>query len=281
MIAAGIGHQDPPEAYGVDLFTGERSEGRDQEMALAFVRIASEIRRMGEVAFFSRFGETGRIVPFIPEQSDIAAGRIFDLHQRHAEAVCEAFDAAVKSHAADLREQTLPPTCLLRLRIGSGGSIEPEPKPQPLHGSVLPVVGDIRFAIDEEKQQVVFTRWGTIGGALAALIIVLAAKFEEALADKLAPSNYPYTPSGELAGRLSCGSMEALRRRMQRVRKKVALLAAAAGDRPPALDEIVETVQGRGYRLNPDRIRIVKIAEVDPPAPYQIAIRQIRGRMLE
>ena len=84
-------------------------------MALAFVRMAGEIRRMSEVAFFSRFGETGRIVPFIPEPPDVAAGRIFDLHQRHAAAVCEVFDAAINSHASDLREQTLPVNCLLRL----------------------------------------------------------------------------------------------------------------------------------------------------------------------
>jgi DNA-binding winged helix-turn-helix (wHTH) protein len=57
--------------------------------------------------------------------------------------------------------------------------------------------------------------------------------------------------------------MESLRRRIERFRRKVGALATAAGDRAPALDEIVETVQGRGYRLNPDRVRIVELTEVD------------------
>jgi hypothetical protein len=52
----------------------------------------------------------------------------------------------------------------------------------------LPPVGDIQFALDEEGQRVVFNRWGIVDGALAALIIVLAEPFEEALAGKLAPS---------------------------------------------------------------------------------------------
>ena len=34
--------------------------------------------------FSSSFGELSRIIPYIPEQADLAAGRIFDLHQRHA-----------------------------------------------------------------------------------------------------------------------------------------------------------------------------------------------------
>ena len=88
VIAAGMADEDPAEAYGVDLFTGERPTGPDREMALAYVRMAERIKHMSEEAFRSSFGEISRIVPFIPEQADVAAGRIFDLHQRHAAAVC-------------------------------------------------------------------------------------------------------------------------------------------------------------------------------------------------
>ena len=99
-------------------------------MALAYVRMAGEINRMTDLAFFARYGEASRIVSYFPEAADGAAGRLFDLHQRHAAAVCQVFDAAIRSHTSDLREQTLPATCLLRLKIGHGGSVVPASKPR-------------------------------------------------------------------------------------------------------------------------------------------------------
>src|SRR5215218_4696273 len=41
ILAAGQEQEDPEEAYKVDLFSGDRQPGLDQEMALAFVRSVS------------------------------------------------------------------------------------------------------------------------------------------------------------------------------------------------------------------------------------------------
>jgi hypothetical protein len=92
ILAAGLGHDDPEEAYKVELFTGERGAGPDREMALAYVRMATAINGMTDEAFFAHFGEASRAVGYFPEPTDEAAGRIFDLHRRHAGDVCRVFD---------------------------------------------------------------------------------------------------------------------------------------------------------------------------------------------
>ncbi|MBA2556481.1 MAG: 7-cyano-7-deazaguanine synthase, partial [Chloroflexi bacterium] len=54
VLAAGQADADPPEAYEVDLFTGSRPRGPDREMALAYVRSASAIDKIDDLAFFVR-----------------------------------------------------------------------------------------------------------------------------------------------------------------------------------------------------------------------------------
>lgn len=108
ILAAGQEHEDPEEAYEVDLFTGERPARPDREMALAYVRSASDVNQMADVAFFSRYGEASRAIGFFPQPASTVAESIFDLHRRHAAAVCRVFEQAISSHAADLRRGSLP-----------------------------------------------------------------------------------------------------------------------------------------------------------------------------
>jgi 7-cyano-7-deazaguanine synthase in queuosine biosynthesis len=107
MIAAGQEHNDPDEAYKVNLFLDERPAGPDREMALAYVRSASDVNQMEDVAFFSHCGEVSRAVGFFTEPTSTVAERIFDLHRRHAAAVCKVFDEAISRHRAALREGNL------------------------------------------------------------------------------------------------------------------------------------------------------------------------------
>jgi hypothetical protein len=129
ILAAGQEHDDPAEAYKVDLFTGARSEGPDREMALAYVRSASEVDRMADEAFFARFGEVSRVVGYFPEPAEVVATRVLELHRRHASSVCGVFDQAVASHASALREGTLASGSLLVLKVSrvEGGQTVPQP----------------------------------------------------------------------------------------------------------------------------------------------------------
>jgi hypothetical protein len=62
--------------------------------------------------------------------------------------------------------------------------------------------------------------------------------------------------------RTKCNGDETLRRRIMRCRDKLAELARNAGSPPPSLDAVIENSQWHGYRLNPDRVRIVAISEL-------------------
>jgi 7-cyano-7-deazaguanine synthase in queuosine biosynthesis len=260
VLAAGMAKDDPAEAYDVDLFAGERSPGPDRELVLAYVRSASDIARMTEVDFFSRYGEASRAVGFFEEPAGTAARRIYHLHQRHATAVCKIFDRATTENATHLREGALPPSSLLCLVLGQREGEATYPKPIRAIEQPILAIPQIRLAIDGKR--VVCDGWGEITGVSAALLIALAAPFRQSMRQELAPENYPFIGTSDLLDLVACLEEETLRRRILRCRKRIEKLANDAGDMPPPIDAVIENHPRRGYRLNPDSVRIVAITEL-------------------
>jgi 7-cyano-7-deazaguanine synthase in queuosine biosynthesis len=262
VLAAGQEQEDPEEAYKIDLFLGDREAGPDREMALAFVRSASKVNEMTDVAFFAHYGETSRVVGFFQERADTVAGMIFDLCRRHASTVCRVFDEAVRAHAADFRRRKLPVTCLLSLvtsqQDGKGVVVQ---KAVVVEQAEM-VPSEIRIAIDEKARRVTFNRWGPVTGKLAGLIVALATSFVQAMDEKRAPENYPFIKTTDLMSLIGYADDEALRKCVQRFRTKLTRLAESAGDPPPSIDAVLENIQWHGYRLNPNRVRIVALSEI-------------------
>jgi hypothetical protein len=262
ILASGQEAEDPAEAYNTDLFVGEREPGTDREMALAFVRTASDMSQMADVAFFSRYGEASRVVACFPEPANTVASRILDLHQRHAAAVCGVFDKAIQFHAANLRQGSLPADCLVSLVVSQTRTEDFKPgSPEPLD-RIIPPVPAIQMAVDMTARGVVIGQWGEIGDVGAELIIALVAPFRQAVHDELSSMNYPFTATKTLVRQLRCGAAETLRRRVQRCRADIEKLARGVGPHVPAPDAVVESHQWRGYRLNPDYIRLVAHSEL-------------------
>jgi hypothetical protein len=261
VLVAGQEEEDPADAYNVDLLLGERESGPDREMALSFVRSASTIGKMTDADFLARYGETSRIVGFFEEPADTVARRIVNLHWRHAAGVGRVFDAAIGAHASKMREGSLPATCLLLLVVGQGGE-----KSSYCVRSVAepPIVSvpEIRVSIDEERTCVVIKGWGEIKGANAKLIVALAEPFRDATRKEYAPEHYPYTKTPKLMQQIDCESDEVLRRRVFRCRNNIKKLAQDAGDTEPPNDAIIENLQWHGYRLNPDRVRLVALSDL-------------------
>ena len=173
------------------------------------------------------------------------------------------FDAAIKATASKIREGSLPADCLLSLVVGRSGEDSTYHVLSPAAGQTAAVAPEIRMAIDEGGKRVVFDRWGEIKGASAQLIIALAQPFRQAMRNKLVPERYPFLKTSELMRQISCKS-ETVRRKIFRCRNKIGELASNAGDPTPSLDAVVENNKWHGYRLNPDRIRIVAISELPP-----------------
>jgi hypothetical protein len=262
VLAAGREHEDPAEAYKIDLFTGERPAGPDREMAFAYVRSASDIHGMTDAAFFSRYGEVSRIVDCFSEPADRVAERIFDLYSRHAAAVCRIFDDGIENQKSALREGTLPADCLLTLVCGQREEQSAYPEPQAVVEEGATIGAEIRMAIDEDGRRIVFDRWGEIKGVSAVLLIALAEPFREATRDELMPERYPFTETTTLLEKTNCEFEETLRRRVLRCRNKITKMATGAGDQLPSIDAVIENIPRHGYRLNPDQIRIVAFSEL-------------------
>jgi Queuosine biosynthesis protein QueC len=124
ILATNAAEHDPVEKYKVELLTGQRDKAEDQTMAESYVRTAVELRELGDVAFFSRFGgETARVLPcFRPLNADEVGRRVFDLHQRHAQAIWDVLKAAVTGHSAELIKRSLPASSLLMMTVSPRGA---------------------------------------------------------------------------------------------------------------------------------------------------------------
>ena len=214
VLAAGQEHEDPADAYKVDLLLDGRGPGPDREMSLAYIRSASKIGQMTDVDFFTHYGETSRIVSHFNEPAGTVARRIYELHRRHATAVCRVFDAGVDANKADIRNGNLPPDCLLSLVVGQRSEVTSYPAPATAPTIIDVPLQEIRMSIDEVRKRVVFERWGEIRGVSAELLIALAAPFREARQGELPPEQYPYLAPQKLEHQLRCETNEVLRRRV-------------------------------------------------------------------
>jgi hypothetical protein len=200
------------------------------------------------------------IVNFFQEPADTVAGRILDLHRRHAREVCDVFDDAIRMNAAKMRDGSLPADCLISLVVGQGAGDHPDYAPsRAVEPLASPPPREIRMSIDEGSKRVMFERWGEIGGIGAELLIALAAPFREATQKERAPEQYPFLETSKLTHQLRCDD-ELLRRRVLRARNAVKKLAINAGDLEPPMNAVIESSQWHGYRLNPDRVRLVALS---------------------
>jgi hypothetical protein len=260
VLAAGQEDEDPTDAYKIDLLLGERGAGPDREMALSFVRSASRLNQMTEVAFFAHYAETSRIFSCFEEPATTVAGRVIGLYRRHAKAVCDVFDEAIRANASKMREGNLPSDCLLSLVVSGGAeSLTYAPSSAASAPPSSPDV-EIRISIDETGGRVIFGEWGDIRGVGAALIMALAAPFRDARENELPPERYPFLKPSKLIDQLGIGSHEVLRRRVFRCRNAINKLAKDACDVIPSGDAVIENSQWHGYRLNPDRVRLVALS---------------------
>ena len=89
--------------------------------------------------------------------------------------------------------------------------------------------------------------------------MALVEPFREAVRAELAPERYPLMPAKKLAQRSGCQSEETLRTGILRLRKKLEEFAKTSGRPPLPIDAIIENLSWRGYRLNPQCVRLVSL----------------------
>jgi hypothetical protein len=131
-LASGCAADDPEDMYKVKLFTGPRDKTEDRTMVERYVGTAARIGQMKDAEeFFSTppfGGPAADALRHMRGGSDKAASNVFNLMQRHSQAVCKVVNEAVAAHAPDYLLQSLPATCLLML-VPKG--LNPAPAPEP------------------------------------------------------------------------------------------------------------------------------------------------------
>jgi hypothetical protein len=124
MLAAGAEQHDPSTDYVIDVFTGPRKEGYERNMAVQYVRHATELARMSEPQFVQKFNtHITRAVRDFPRQAD-AARDLIRTHKRHGEAVQEVIRQQLTDHAGRLLDGGLARSSMLAL-IGSREHLVP------------------------------------------------------------------------------------------------------------------------------------------------------------
>jgi 7-cyano-7-deazaguanine synthase in queuosine biosynthesis len=286
-LAARLSDVDPEEMYEVDLLTGPRDAGEDRTMAESYVRHAIELRRLSDKGFFGRFvGEVSRAASCINGKStDEVMEATLSMHRRHAEAVVSVLETGFKIHGGKLADQTLPPSCLLRIVAGVGAGLQDTPIRDPTEQAHsqegtpdardFRITSEVYLAINPEKQQVMIRGIPPLTGhATYALIEHLVAVYEKDRTLRRAPENHKFVPAKELGSRLSIEDAS-LRRCVLRVRRRVANLFEGHCGLTLAEDAVIESMAWRGYRINPN-VRVVASEEIVPTARHETKVHASR-----
>lgn len=177
----------------------------------------------------------------------------------------------------EILEGSLPSNCLLSLVIAQpGGAIEYAP---PVAGPAQSVTerAEIRISVDKPGKRVVFAHWGEIKGVNAQLLIILAASYQDAVRNECAPEKFPFISASRLSSEINCEE-ETLRKRVYRCRNQIAQMASMAGDLTPDDGAVIENVPWHGYRLNPDRVRIIAMSDLSSAEWSRFSGNQVTSR---
>jgi 7-cyano-7-deazaguanine synthase in queuosine biosynthesis len=115
VLAAGHEELDPATDYVTDVFTGRRNDIADQNMAIHYVRHASELSQMGPEEFAGEFSLDLSRATRGADNSSQAVAEIYETHQRHSRGVVDVITEQIRAHASGLVDGTLDPLSMIGL----------------------------------------------------------------------------------------------------------------------------------------------------------------------
>ena len=260
VLAADCGRYEPVSRYNVELFRGQRQAGLDTMMAGSYLLAAHRHAGSSELAFLWEHGEVLRALSYLaPVSVTDAATRLHQLHRRHGQAVRAVIAREAATDDPFTARLHLPENCLLGLVIGSLSAdiacvdqVELAPPAAVLarQRDIRVVTRPISFAIDHAASVVVFAEGGKLTGVSAKLFIALMPNFQAGQKAASGPNGFVYIKGNVLAGQLAIDG-QALRQRVRRARTQLRQLFAARSGVVIEDDDVIETTDWSGYRLNP------------------------------
>jgi hypothetical protein len=124
IIAAQAEEFDPVTQYRLDVFTESLPKDEDKIMGAAYLEKVIQCENLKDVPqFISDNPEVMRVLRYIEGTRAGVAGRIIDLHKRHAKEVTEGFKTMMGRNLDGVIKGTLPPDCLLRISYETGSPL--------------------------------------------------------------------------------------------------------------------------------------------------------------
>lgn len=184
------------------------------------------------------------------------------MHQRHAQAVRQVLNRAMRERSDDLIMRRLPPTSLFALALGEGAREipalrQPEPlfdefvEPEEIDEVPDPDAPLIVAFLDEAEGRVVSVRGlGRVVGQPALIPHALKPVFDEDRGNRLPPNEHRYVEAVRLP-LLESMSKDAIRKNVSRCRRALANYFEAVHGQRPSRDLLIESRPPLGHRLDP------------------------------
>lgn len=279
ILAADCGAYERSTDYVVDLIRGAREQGTDASLMEAYLLAAHRYAGISEAGFRSAYGQIFRAIRYLDVPANEAAGRLHHLHVRHGVAVVNVLKRELGSLDLSAARKNLPDTSLLSMLLErpvepiafiDATEVAPPPAVQAAAADYSPLPRPIRFAVSTDGKRVVFEGGPSLKGKSAALIAALFGAYRDGRTSDTGLAGFRFTAAATLAAVLKMDE-GSLRQRVRRLRIKLAAefqshLNATIGD-----EEVVETKEWSGYRLNPALFHSPELLEA-PVMPVDPAL---------
>ena len=123
--AAGLNEYDLVKRYEKDIFIHPLLEGTQRTHVENYVRFALNLEKMQSPDTF--FGAFPDLFDCLPTSGDVEAfaQALWDLFQRHQRTVNGVVEKLIQKYSAQIRQASLPTTCLIRIVITGQHAIDP------------------------------------------------------------------------------------------------------------------------------------------------------------
>jgi len=125
-VAAGLETHDLVNRYEKDIFLQALQDGADRTHAENYARFATTLESLQNAdQFFETFPELYDSLP-VDGDSETFGQNLWGLFQRHQRTVNDVLESQIRNHSSDIRQGTLPGSCLLRMVISGQHKVDPK-----------------------------------------------------------------------------------------------------------------------------------------------------------
>jgi len=224
-------------------------------MVESYVLRGTKLASMALQTFLATYGQIARLLPYVHTKAEEGARQVWDLHRRHGQEIVSVLNAEFAQNNLEgvqpnsLRAMFKPSSAAESIVVDAS---ETEPSASEQAGTDH---HDYRweaicFAIDAVRRKIVFANGIEVSGKSYALIATLAEQFSSDREKGLLPENHSFIGSERLSAKLQI-EPPTLRKALSRTRASIRQKYLVATGRRIEDNDIIETREWKGYRLNP------------------------------